>query len=184
MKTPEVETEGGQPAGDAVPVSPASAERLALLDALRGFDMFWIIGGTAILFGMGKVIHRPFFDRFLVQFDHVPWQGLHLYDLIWPLFMFIMGVAIPLGMAKRRARGESDRTLLLQASWRAVVMFCLGTVTQGNLLLFDWWRFRPCYSVLHGLAAGYLVATILVLIVKPRWHAATLPLCFLPIGPW
>jgi predicted acyltransferase len=53
-------------------------------------------------------------------------------------------------------------------------MFCLGTVTQGNLLLFDWWRFRPCYSVLHGLAAGYLLATIVVLKVKPKWHALTI----------
>jgi len=149
-------------------------ERLVSLDALRGFDMFWIIGGTAILMGLGKVIHRPFFDKFLEQFDHVPWRGLHFYDLIWPLFMFIMGAAIPLSVAKRRAKGESDRTLLLHALWRAIVMFCLGTVTQGNLLLFDWNRFRPCYSVLHGLAAGYLIATLVAVKVKPRWHAPTI----------
>ncbi len=154
--------------------TPPRAERLVSLDALRGFDMFWITGGTSILFGLGKVIQCPFFDKFLEQFDHVPWQGLHLYDLIWPLFMFIMGAAIPLGVAKRRARGESDRTLLLHAVWRAIVMFCLGTVTQGNLLLVDWSQFRPCYSVLHGLAAGYLVATLVVLKLKPKWHAATI----------
>jgi len=149
-------------------------ERLVSLDALRGFDMFWIIGGTAILMGLGKVIHRPFFDKFLEQFDHVPWRGLHFYDLIWPLFMFIMGAAIPLSVAKRRAKGESDRTLLLHALRRAMVMFCLGTVTQGNLLLFDWNKFRPCYSVLHGLAAGYLIATLVAVKVKPRWHAPTI----------
>lgn len=153
--------------------SPAARERLVSLDALRGFDMFWITGGTGILFGLGKVVHRPFFDRFLQQFHHVPWQGLHLYDLIWPLFMFIMGAAIPLAVEKRRARGETDRTLLLHALWRALVMFCLGTVTQGNLLLFDWYRFRPCYSVLHGLAAGYLVAMLMAVKLKPKWHAAT-----------
>ncbi|MGO8792027.1 MAG: acyltransferase family protein [Terriglobia bacterium] len=174
MKTTEIETERRVPAIAMVPSSPPRAERLVSLDALRGFDMFWITGGTAILFGLGKVIHRPFFDKFLEQFDHVPWQGLHFFDLIWPLFMFIMGAAIPLGVARRRARGQSDRTLLLHAVWRAVVMFCLGTVTQGNLLLFDWYRFRPCYSVLHGLAAGYLVATIVTLKVKPKWHAATI----------
>jgi predicted acyltransferase len=153
--------------------SPAARERLVSLDALRGFDMFWITGGTGILFGLGKVVHRPFFDRFLRQFHHVPWQGLHLYDLIWPLFMFIMGAAIPLAVERRRARGQTDRTLLLHALWRALVMFCLGTVTQGNLLLFDWYRFRPCYSVLHGLAAGYLVAMLVAVKVKPKWHAAT-----------
>jgi len=174
MKATEIETERREPGGESVPTSPPRRERLVSLDALRGFDMFWITGGTAILFGLGKIIHRPFFDKLLEQFDHVPWQGMHFYDLIWPLFMFIMGAAIPLGVANRRARGESDRTLLLHAVWRAIVMFCLGTVTQGDLLLFNWWRFRPCYSVLHGLAAGYLVATFVVLKVKPKWHAATI----------
>jgi predicted acyltransferase len=174
MKATEVETERPEPASDAVPTPAPRTERLVSLDALRGFDMFWITGGTAMLLGLGKVIQRPFFDKFLEQFEHVPWRGLHFYDLIWPLFMFIMGAAIPLGVVNRRARGESDRTLLFHAVWRAVVMFALGTVTQGNLLLFNWSRFRPCYSVLHGLAAGYLVATLVALKVKPKWHAATI----------
>jgi predicted acyltransferase len=160
------------PTTPAVGTPAPRAERLISLDALRGFDMFWITGGTAMLVGLGKVIQRPFFDKLLEQFEHVPWEGLHFYDLIWPLFMFIMGAAMPLGIARRRSRGQSDRTLLLHACWRAVVMFCLGTVTQGNLLMFDWWRFRPCYSVLHGLAAGYLVAMIVAVKVKPKWHAA------------
>ena len=145
-------------------------ERLVSLDALRGFDMFWITGGTEILMGVGKIVHRPGFDKFLEQFDHVPWRGLHFYDLIWPLFMFIMGAAIPLSVAKRRAKGETDRRLLLHALWRAVVMFSLGTMTQGNLLLFDWSKFRPCYSVLHGLAVGYLIAMLVAVKVKAKWH--------------
>jgi predicted acyltransferase len=161
-----------RPATTANPPIPAT--RLASLDALRGFDMFWITGGTAILTGLGKVVDRPWFDKFLEQFDHVPWRGLHFYDLIWPLFMFIMGAAIPLAVAKRRSKGETDRRLLLHALWRAIVMFCLGTVTQGNLLLFDWYKFRPCYSVLHGLAVGYLIATLVAVKFKPKWHAPTI----------
>jgi predicted acyltransferase len=174
MKEAAVENERPAPLLTKVAAAPPRTERLVSLDALRGFDMFWITGGTAILFGLGKVVHRHFFDKFLEQFEHVPWQGLHFFDLIWPLFMFIMGAAIPLGMANRRMRGETDRTLLLHAVWRAIVMFCLGTVTQGNLLLFDWYRFRPCYSVLHGLAAGYLVATVIALKVKPKWLSAAI----------
>lgn len=174
MNSAEVEVGGRELATVTVMPKPQRVDRLVSLDALRGFDMFWITGGTAILLGLGKVIQRPFFDKFLDQFEHVPWQGLHFYDLIWPLFMFIMGAAIPLGVERRRARGQTDRTLLLHATWRAVVMFCLGTVTQGNLLLFDWSKFRPCYSVLHGLAAGYLLATIITLKVKAHWHAATI----------
>ena len=176
MKVTETHLQAGAPSERSTGSAPAVRDRLVSLDALRGFDMFWITGGTAILAGLGKVIHRPFFDKFLEQFGHVRWQGLHLYDLIWPLFMFIMGAAIPLAVEKRRDRGETDRTLLLHALWRAVVMFCLGMVTQGNLLLFDWSRFRPCYSVLHGLAAGYLVAMLVAVKVKPKWHAATVAL--------
>ncbi len=147
-------------------------ERLVSLDALRGFDMLWIIGGTSILFGLGKGLQYPMFDKFLEQFEHVPWQGLHFYDLIWPLFMFVMGAAIPFSVAKRRTAGASDRSLLLHATRRALIMFALGTITQGNLLLFDLSKFRPCYSVLHGLAAGYLIATIVALKVKEKWHPA------------
>ena len=174
MKVMELDSKHDESPRRSTEVTPVRAERLGSLDALRGFDMFWIIGGTAILMGLGKVTHRPLFDKFLEQFNHVPWRGLHFYDLIWPLFMFIMGAAIPLSVAKRRAKGESDRALLLHAAWRALVMFLLGTITQGNLLLFDWSKFRPCYSVLHGLAAGYLIATLVAVKVKAKWHVATI----------
>lgn len=148
--------------------------RLASLDALRGFDMFWITGGTATLTGLGSVIQRPFFYTFLGQFHHSVWEGLHLYDLIWPLFFFIMGVAIPFSIGSRRAKGATDRSLLLHAIRRALILFSLGTITQGNLLLFDLSKFHPCWSVLHGLAAGYLIATIVVLKVKPSRHVAVI----------
>jgi predicted acyltransferase len=174
MKATGVEAEQPGPASDAAGHAAPRTERLVSLDALRGFDMLWITGGTAILLGLGKVLQRPWFDKFLEQFDHVPWRGLHFFDLIWPLFMFVMGAAIPLSIAKRRAQGATDRSLLLHAVRRAFIMFGLGTITQGNLLLFDLSKFRPCYSVLHGLAAGYLLATIVVLKVKEKWHPATI----------
>ena len=88
--------------------------------------------------------------------------------------MFIMGAAIPLAITNRRAKGATDRSLLMHAIRRAAIMFCLGTITQGNLLLFDLSKFRPCYSVLHGLAAGYLIGMIVALKVKPAWHAAVI----------
>jgi predicted acyltransferase len=174
MKATGIEAEHGNAAREAAVSRTLPVERLVSLDALRGFDMLWITGGTAILLGLGKVLQRPWFDKFLEQFDHVPWRGLHFFDLIWPLFMFIMGAAIPLSVAKRRAKGVTDRSLLLHAVRRALIMFCLGTITQGNLLLFDLSKFRPCYSVLHGLAAGYLLATIVVLKVNEKWHPATI----------
>jgi predicted acyltransferase len=173
-KATEMNSEHIDPVSKATGQMVPRTERLVSLDALRGFDMFWITGGSGILLGLGKVIQRPLFNKFLEQFNHVPWQGLHFFDLIWPLFMFIMGAAIPLSVAKRRAQGATDRNLLLHAIRRAIILFCLGMITQGNLLLFDLSKFRPCYSVLHGLAAGYLIAIIVVVKVKAKWHASTI----------
>jgi predicted acyltransferase len=172
MKARGLEAQPPGAASKAAGESAPRAHRLVSLDALRGFDMLWITGGAGILAGLGKVIQRPLFDRFLKQFNHVPWEGLHFEDIIWPLFMFIMGAAIPISVAKRRVQRATDCSLLLHAARRAVIMFCLGTITQGNLLLFDLSKFRPCYSVLHGLAAGYLIAFVVVLKVKAKWHAA------------
>jgi predicted acyltransferase len=173
MKASGLEAQPPGAASKAAGESAPRAHRLVSLDALRGFDMFWITGGAGILAGLGKVIQRPLFDRFLKQFNHVPWEGLHFEDIIWPLFMFIMGAAIPISVAKRRVQRATDCSLLLHAARRAVIMFCLGPITQENLLLFDLSKFRPCYSVLHGLAAGYFIAFVVVLKVKAKWHAAT-----------
>ncbi len=169
IEIPRCDSKGDSAAGCGLP-----ARRLASLDALRGFDMFWITGGTSILFGLGRVLQRPWFDKFLEQFDHVPWRGLHFYDLIWPLFMFVMGAAMPFSVANRRRKGATDSNLMLHALRRALIMFFLGTITQGNLLLFDLSKFRPCYSVLHGLAAGYLLATLIVLKAKEEWHVVAI----------
>jgi len=143
--------------------------RLASLDALRGFDMFWIIGGGELVKGLAKALNSPVLSAaILPQLEHVRWQGLHAWDVIWPLFMFVVGASIPLSLERRKAAGATSRTLFFHALKRAVILFAIGTVTQGNLLAWDLSLFRPCYSVLHGIAAGYLIAVALVLSVRPR----------------
>ena len=146
----------------------SAGTRLKSLDALRGFDMFWIIGGGEVVRGLAKAWDTPVLSAFVPQLEHVRWQGLHCWDVIWPLFMFIVGVAIPFSIARRRAAGASSRSLFLHALWRSLILFAIGTATQGNLLEWNLSVFRPCYSVLHGIAAGYLIAVIVVLAVRPR----------------
>jgi len=153
-------------------VPPAVASRLMSLDALRGFDMFWIVGGAAILQALAKVFPGAPADRIVAQLEHVPWQGLHFFDWIWPLFMFIMGVAMPFSLAKRRAAGATNREIYAHAAVRGVILFVLGMVAQGNLLTFDLSKLHPCYSVLHGIAAGYLIALVVLVNFRPAWQAA------------
>jgi predicted acyltransferase len=141
------------------------------LDALRGFDMFWIIGGGAIFRGLATALGGPL-EAVRPQLEHVPWAGLHCWDLIWPLFMFIVGVSIPPSIEKRKAAGAAKRSLYLHAVRRAVILLVLGTVLQGRLLKWDLAQLRPCYSVLHGIAAGYLIAFAVALELRPKMQGA------------
>src|ERR1035437_10128926 len=146
------------------------SQRLMSLDALRGFDMFWIIGGSAVFTGLAKVLGGPL-DALSPQFQHVRWEGLHFEDLIWPLFMFIVGVSIPLSVSKRKAAGETKRSLYLHAGRRAIILFIIGMALQGNLFEWDLSKLHPCYSVLHGIAAGYLISIAVVIELKPKMQA-------------
>ncbi len=159
-------------------VNPKLSRRLISVDALRGFDMFWIIGGSVIFTGLGKAVGGPF-EALSPQFEHVPWEGLHFEDLIWPLFMFIVGVSIPLSIEKRKTLGTSKPSLYLHAGRRALILFFLGVVVQGRLLEWDLSRLRPFYSVLHGIAAGYLIAMVVVIELRPRRQAAIIPIFLL-----
>jgi predicted acyltransferase len=141
--------------------------RLMSLDALRGFDMFWIIGGSAVFTGLAKAVGGPL-NAIVPQFEHVRWEGIHFFDLIWPLFMFIVGVSLPLSIDKRKAGGSSKKSLYIHAIRRAIILFFLGMILQGGLLQWDLSKLHPCYSVLHGIAAGYLISFIIVMEFRPR----------------
>jgi predicted acyltransferase len=148
-------------------------KRQMSVDALRGFDMFWIIGGSAIITGLAKVLGGPL-NAIVPQFEHVPWEGLHFFDLIWPLFMFIVGVSIPLSIEKRRSEGVSKRVLYLHALRRTIILFILGMIVQGGLLNWDLHKLHPCYSVLHGIAAGYMIAFIITIELRPKMQGAAI----------
>jgi predicted acyltransferase len=146
--------------------------RLLSLDGLRGFDMLWIIGGQEMVRSMAKVWPGRFSEAMVQQFEHVPWAGLHFFDVIWTLFMFMVGVSLSFSIAKRKRMNESDRVILFHAVQRALILFALGMIAQGNLLDFNLATFHPFYSVLHGIAAGYLIATIVTLKWRVRGQAA------------
>jgi predicted acyltransferase len=77
-------------------------ERLLLIDALRGFDMFWIIGGDAFfkaLLASGAWSFSPMLKE---QLEHAQWEGFRFYDLIFPLFLFLVGCVLPFSLAKYR----------------------------------------------------------------------------------
>ena len=74
------------------PLRTAPQKRLYSLDALRGFDMFWITGGGALAIAISQITGADWLESHM---HHVKWEGFRFQDLIFPLFMFIAGVAIP-----------------------------------------------------------------------------------------
>jgi predicted acyltransferase len=148
------------------------AGRIMSVDALRGFDMFWIAGGQAFVMEFCRLFANPlppWLDR---QFDHVPWQGFVGWDLIMPLFLFIVGVAMPFSFAKRLARGDSRRKIYGKVLYRVAVLWVLGMVAQGHLLAFDLNNLQLYSNTLQSIAAGYLIAAIALVELPERWQAA------------
>ena len=153
------------------PVNGPKQARLLSLDGLRGFDMFWIIGGADIVKGLAKGWPGRFSTEMTQQLEHVPWVGLHFFDVIWTLFMFMVGVSLSFSIARRKLMNESSRSIYFHAIVRALILFALGMAAQGNLLDFNLATFHPFYSVLHGIAAGYLIATIVTMNFKVKGQA-------------
>jgi predicted acyltransferase len=143
--------------------SQTTGTRLVSIDAVRGFDMFWIIGGTAIYTGLANGSQNSLLLALLPQFEHVPWVGFHFYDLIMPLFLFIVGAAMPFSFTKRLARGETKNNLYLHVLKRVFVLFFLATITQGNLLKFNWTEFYIFIGTLPAIGVGYLISSIFIL---------------------
>ena len=146
--------------------------RLASLDALRGFDMFWIVGGGEVLRALLKGSSNPWLLALDAQFTHFEWEGFHFYDLIMPLFLFMIGAALPYSFAKRLRQNDSRMRIFAHVLFRVVVLCFLGMLVNGKLLTYDPQQFQLTYSVLHVLAMGYLAASILLLTAAPRWQLA------------
>ena len=112
--------------------STVSPQRLASLDALRGFDMFWIIGGGALHGAVKTLGDSPFARLISGQLQHVEWEGFHFYDLIFPMFVFIAGVSLAFSLPRSIERAGRAKT-----AWRlvrrAAVLFLLGVIYSGGL---------------------------------------------------
>src|SRR5256886_17018487 len=72
------------------PGSSNLPQRLMSLDALRGFDMFWIIGAEDLFHALNKISDTGITRVMAEQLDHEDWEGFHFYDMIFPLFVFIV----------------------------------------------------------------------------------------------
>ncbi|MFX0202354.1 MAG: heparan-alpha-glucosaminide N-acetyltransferase domain-containing protein, partial [Candidatus Hodarchaeota archaeon] len=146
------------------------AGRVMSIDALRGFDMFWIIGGWYIFRSLHEIFQHPATAWLNKQLSHAKWEGFRPWDLIMPLFLFIVGVVIPFSFNKRIARGDSKKKLYLHIIKRTLILFVLGMIAQGNLLDFDPSKLHIYCNTLQAIAAGYLISAIIILNLRLVWQ--------------
>ncbi len=135
------------------------------LDALRGFDMIWIVGADALGHALAKIDAGPVVRGIATQLDHVAWEGFRFYDLIFPLFVFMIGVAITFSVGKlveRHGRGAAVGRILR----RTVLLYVLGLIYYGGISRGV--EMVRLLGVLQRLALCYGFTALCFVYLKPR----------------
>jgi len=158
--------------GSFVEVAPAAAtKRIASVDALRGFNIFWILGGDGAIWALddmfsdkGPVVGD--IAEFLgVQMHHVAWEGFTFYDFIFPLFIFVTGVAIVFSLTRLVER-EGPAKAHLRVLRRALLLYALGLIYYGGIS--HHWADIRYLGVLQRIGLCYLFASLLFLNLNLR----------------
>ncbi len=143
------------------------SQRLYSLDALRGFDMFWIMGAEEIFHDLAEITNTPFWNAMSQQFNHPAWNGFTFYDLIFPLFLFLAGVATPYSIGKQIEKGYSRKSLLFRVIKRGLILVILGVIYNNGLQILPLDEIR-IPSVLGRIGLAYMFANIIYLYTKQR----------------
>lgn len=141
-------------------------ERLLSLDALRGFDMMWIISGEIIIHALAKATNAPVCNWMSDQLHHTPWNGFTFYDMIFPLFILIAGVSMPYSYGKklgskenevlRKAKRDAYRDLIK----RTLILIVCGMVVN-KALQFNGYEQTRFASVLGRIALSCFFAAVI-----------------------
>ncbi len=130
------------------------------LDALRGFDMFWILGADGLARGLHALSKNVVTSGIAKQLEHKEWQGFAFYDLIFPLFVFIVGVSTVFSLSKTIAQ-EGKRAAAGRVIRRGLFLYILGIIYSGGFMS-EWPDIR-LLGVLNRIAICYLVTGLIFL---------------------
>jgi predicted acyltransferase len=145
--------------------APSAPSRLLSLDALRGFDMFWIIGAEDIVHALRKVSQRGPINFLSDQLQHKPWEGLAFYDLIFPLFIYIVGVSLVFSLS-RSLRTAGRAATVRRILKRSVLLLLIGVAYYGGLN--QGVEGIRLMGVLQRIALCYLFASLIFCFAKLR----------------
>ncbi|MCZ2339158.1 MAG: DUF5009 domain-containing protein [Chitinophagales bacterium] len=148
--------------------------RLQSLDALRGFDMLWIIGFEGMVHGMSQATGWPVMNWLSAELHHSPWNGFTIYDLIFPLFIFVSGVSMPFSFGKKLEGAVINVKTVKNGIYRSlikrtIILILLGMIVNKSqhILVYDQMRFA---SVLGRIALSCFFAALIYLNSGFRWQ--------------
>jgi len=141
------------------------SQRLMSLDALRGFDMFWILGADSLVYALHGLAQTAPTNFLATQLDHAEWEGFHFYDLIFPLFVFMMGVSTVFSLTKiieREGRAAAVKRVLK----RGILLFVIGLIYSGGFT--NPWPDMRLMGVLNRIALCYTFGGLLFIFLRVR----------------
>lgn len=146
------------------------AGRLESLDALRGFDLFFLVALGPVVRALAASADVDWLNDSMWMFRHFYWEGFSPWDLVMPLFLFMAGASVPFAFSRYKA--GADRTgLWARIARRIALLWVLGMVCQGNLLGLDTAHIYFYSNTLQSIATGYLITVLLFLFTSRRTQA-------------
>lgn len=161
---------------------PASTtHRVRSVDALRGFDMFWILGAGSLVKALDRMSDNAV-TRFLsAQLTHVQWEGFVFYDLIFPLFLFLVGVSIVFSLDKALAAGERAAAIR-RILWRSALLYVFGVLFSGGLS--QRWPDVSLGGVLQRISWCYAAAALIYVACAAHVKRIVAIAALLLVGYW
>ncbi len=207
-------TEPGAVSRDASGVGSTPMQRVMSIDALRGMDMFFIVGMEEVFEALSRMF--PMSPSLNDRLQHAPWAGFHFYDLIFPLFAFIIGTSLVFSLSKAVATEGGKNATTRKILKRSLILFILGVLYYEGIgggiqhvrllgvlqrlalcycgagLAFVWLSPRKLVALTISLLAGYWA--LLVFVPVPGFGAGDfaeghnltnwLDKMFLPLRKW
>src|SRR5262245_18321364 len=146
-------------------VQQTQTERVMSVDALRGFDMFWILGADSLVYALNQMSQTAATQLLATQLEHAEWEGFHFYDLIFPLFVFLVGVLMVYSLGRLLAtHGKIEA--LKRVFRRSILLFIIALIYSGGVS--NSWPDIRLMGVLNRIALCYFFGGVIFCFVPLR----------------
>jgi predicted acyltransferase len=142
--------------------------------------MFFIIGGEGIFNSLFQIWPNSLTEALSKNMEHAGWEGFYFYDQIFPFFLFLVGLLIPMVIVSNKQKGKTNKEIFFHISKRAIILILLGLANYG-FLRFDWPAMRWS-SVLGRIGICYFFAGLFVL--HTNWRTQAIVIAAILAGYW